>query len=124
MPLQCPKCKGLWLQVEKSMELGSDERSDEVALQIVHCSVCGFKAVAIYEESRRGTLDDESVHHTAYPADDEALGQVMDIITSCRNPQDASCRCRGHQQARQMLSERSARAGVDWQDPIPIVFVR
>lgn len=124
MPLQCPKCKRPRLQVQKSMELGSDERSDEVALQIVHCPACGFKAVAIYEESRRGALDDEAIHHTAYPTDKEALKELRDIFASCGDPNDAKCTCGGYQRAREMLSKRSERPGVDWQDPMPIVFLR
>jgi hypothetical protein len=123
MPLQCPECESARLQIEHALELGADERSDEVTLQIVHCAACDMEAVAVYEEARRGALEDESTLHSAFPTDEEALGELMDIFASCRDPQDPECRCRGHQRAREMLSDRMELLGIDWDDPMPIIFV-
>ncbi len=106
------------------MELGPDERSDEVTLQIVRCAACGLAAVAVYEESRRGALDDESVFHAAFPTDEDALDEMRDIFASCRAPENPDCQCRGHQRAREMLEERLEPVGVDWENPMPIVFVK
>jgi len=123
MALRCPDCGVAALGIEESIELGSDDRSDEVALQIVECHACGAEYVAVYEESRRGALDDESVWHAAYPADTEALNEVRSIIASCRDPREADCGCRGHQRAREFVQDEDS-PGVDWEQPKPIVFVR
>jgi hypothetical protein len=112
------------LRVEEALELGSDDRSDEVTLQIVMCAGCGLESVALYEESRRGALDEEAVHHAAFPADEEALADVRSMIASCRDPEDADCGCRGHQRAREMMEDQFDPPGIDWEDPQPILFVR
>lgn len=57
MAFICPQCFGKGtLEIKVSMQLPSDSRSDEIALQTVGCSQCGFQGLAVYEESRRGTL--------------------------------------------------------------------
>jgi len=124
MALRCPECEANALRVETAIELGSDARSDEVALQIVNCTRCGMEAVAVYEESRRGALDDDSVDHRAYPTDREALAAVRAIIASCPSPRDPNCGCRGHQRAREMLRGGTEPAGLDWSRRLPIVYVR
>ena len=124
MPLKCPACGATRLRVAESMELGPDDRSDEVTLQIVRCGGCDLASVAVYEESRRGPLGEESVSHCAFPTDAEALEEVMAIFASCRRPRDADCTCRGHRRARQMVRRRSGPAGVRRDSPMPIVFVR
>ena len=71
MALQCPACEQPALTVTASRELGPDERSDERSLQVVRCGVCGFGAIAFYEESRRGA--GESFHHDGYYAPAEVV---------------------------------------------------
>lgn len=60
----CPACKEKSLAIIKSLDLGPDKRSDEVAIQCVECQNCEFKGIAIYEESRRGAS--ESINHYGY----------------------------------------------------------
>ena len=60
--LSCPLCQG-GLEVDVSVEVGSTDLFDEVTVQYVYCAQCGTEAPAVYEESRRGSLQDESVHH-------------------------------------------------------------
>lgn len=57
----CPTCGEPALVIETSVDLGPDGRSDEVAVQSVHCDACDCHGAALYEESRRG--DGEHVHH-------------------------------------------------------------
>jgi hypothetical protein len=97
MPFQCPECSRSSLKVAQRIELPPDSRSDEITLQIVTCSQCDFAAIAVYEESRRGALFDESVDHRAYrttPADLKALRRA---IRNCPKPRDPRCRCASHQ---------------------------
>jgi hypothetical protein len=48
--------------------LPADDQWDEIAVQDLRCSSmgCGFRGIAVYEESRRGALDSECVVHTGY----------------------------------------------------------
>lgn len=124
MALRCPDCGQTRLHVMDALELGSFERSDEIALQIVECADCGLEVVAVYEEARRGALDDESVSHAAYPTDAEALEEIRGLIASCRDRREPDCPCRGHARAREMVRDRIEPLGVDWSSPMPIVFVR
>ena len=97
MPFVCPECmtRGT-LKIAHSIELPSDSRSDEVAVQIVRCSRCQFHGVAVYEESRRGALDSESVDHRGYKVKAADLKSIMDKIKGCPNPKNARCRCPSH----------------------------
>lgn len=124
MPLRCPVCEAAALRIERALELGSDGRSDEITLQIVRCARCEMEAVAVYEESRRGAFGEESVHHAAYPSDEEALAEVRSIVASCRDPREPDCPCRGHQRAREIVRDRVQPPGVDWARPMYIEFVR
>ena len=63
MAFVCPECHtSESLRITRSLELPPDSRSDEITLQIIRCSSCRFAGVAVYEESRRGRLDDETRH--------------------------------------------------------------
>ncbi|HEX7901073.1 MAG TPA: hypothetical protein VF950_25160 [Planctomycetota bacterium] len=75
----CPGCRRPELQVRSSFDLGGDDAWDEVALQILSCP-CGFRAVGVYQESRRGALDSECVDHRGYRADDERLREAEALI--------------------------------------------
>ena len=66
MSFLCPECSSRSLNIILSLELPPDSRSDEITLQTVECSQCGFSGIAVYEESRRGALDSESVDHYSY----------------------------------------------------------
>jgi len=66
MALICLECEKPAFKVIASAELGPDHRSDERSLQVLGCGSCGFRAVGLYEESRRGASD--SFHHSGYRA--------------------------------------------------------
>ena len=68
MPFRCPACHQPSLEIVQSLELPADDQWDEIAVQELRCSgpACGFRGIAVYEESRRGALDSECVVHTGY----------------------------------------------------------
>lgn len=57
---------------------------------------CPFEALATYEESRRGSMDSESVHHTGWRVSPEVFGRVKKLILACPNSGDPPCRCNVH----------------------------
>ena len=68
MTFLCPSCSRPDLNIIRRIELPPDDQWDEIAVQELACSAsgCGFKGIAVYEESRRGALDSECVVHTGY----------------------------------------------------------
>jgi hypothetical protein len=97
MALKCPSCSGSGsLYIASSIELPSDSRSDEITLQVVKCARCGFEGIAVYEESRRGSLDDDAFSHIAYRVSDADLQRLERAIHSCPRPRDPRCKCSAH----------------------------
>ena len=99
MAFTCPACLMAGsLKITGLIELPPDDRSDEVALQIVSCegNGCEFKGIAKYEESRRGAT--ESFHHTGYRAEKEQLATLELLISACPDPTNHRCDCDSHQQ--------------------------
>ena len=80
MGLQCPKCMNYTLKIQSSLELPPDSRSDENTIQIIGCGYCDFEGIAIYEESRRGNIDDSLVNHTGYIVSASALDQIKKAV--------------------------------------------
>ncbi len=97
MPFLCPECSTPnSLEIAFKLELPSDSRSDEIALQIVKCSHCGFAGIAIYEESRRGALDSESFDHTGYHISADDLKTLEEAIKQCPEQTNHRCECPVH----------------------------
>ena len=97
MPFVCPECSRHGsLKITLSIELPPDSRSDEITLQTVECSDCGFAGIAVYEESRRGALGSESFHHTGYHLSKSELRDLRQAIRSCRDRRNWRCRCPAH----------------------------
>ena len=92
----CPDCGTRSLSIVSAMELPPDSRSDEITLQVVECTGCGFAGIAVYEESRRGSLDSESVDHRGYRAPSDVVRAITRTISRCRNPRNARCTCAAH----------------------------
>ena len=66
MSLLCACCDCYTLKIKYAVEIYPDQNYDECSVQVVKCSNCQFEGIAIYEESRRGSLDSESFSHLAY----------------------------------------------------------
>jgi len=96
MPFLCPIYSEKSLRITSKIELPPDSRSDEIALQIVECSQCGFAGIAIYEESRRGALDSDSFDHTGYRVSVADLEALRKTIKQCPKPKNRRCKCSAH----------------------------
>jgi len=97
MPFACPECsQRKSLRIALKIELPPDSRSDEIALQVVECSQCGFGGVAVYEESRRGALGSESFHHIGYRVSRDDLKALRKTIKGCPEPSNWRCKCSAH----------------------------
>jgi len=118
--LVCPKCERGTLKVTAAIELAPTARADEMAVQMVACPTCSFGGVAVYEESRRGALDDEWVNHMAYAATEEGLRAARRLIRACPHKRDPRCGCASHR----ALADYGTVQGVEWEHPMPIVFRR
>ena len=98
MPMGCGECNKLnVLQITQSLVLPPDSRSDDILLQVVSCSNCGFRGLAVYEESRRGSWDSESWSHTAYRVSNRDLKTISAAIRTCPSPKNQKCSCQTHQ---------------------------
>jgi len=125
MPLCCPQCGGAGLRITAALELPPDDRSDERTVQALECAGCGFTGLGVYEESRRGALDGETVNHTAFPADENAFAALERLINSCPNPKDSRCDCASHRRLDQALGgDESILPGIDWSRPRGIEWIR
>lgn len=93
---ECPECQQGGLTISLSITLPPDSRSDDIILQIVHCRHCRFRALAIYEESRRGGFDSESWEHHGYRIGQVELAELNRLIKSCRTKRDRHCDCPAH----------------------------
>jgi hypothetical protein len=101
MSFQCPQCEQHFvLHVTDRIELPPDSRSDEISLQIVKCQTCGFSALAVFEESRRGALFPGTVNHTGYHVADAVLQQVSALLRACPDPRNPQCNCDSHRTLR------------------------
>ena len=96
MGFVCPQCRAGLMKIILSIELPPDSRSDEISVQILKCLKCGFAGLGIYEESNRGRLDSESVHHRGYYVDGSTLTSIEKLIGQCPNPKKSVCRCKIH----------------------------
>ncbi len=96
MSFRCPACTTHTLAIILRLELPPDSRWDEITLQTLACTRCGFTGVAVYQESRRGALDREIVHHEGFrlaPAEQRRLERAL---RSCPRPNDRRCECFAH----------------------------
>ena len=96
MGLTCPMCGQDSLKIKSSLEMPPDVRSDEITVQLIECSQCGFKGVGVYEESRRGRLDSESVDHYGYGLKNPEWKRLAALIKTCPEPRRKDCDCPSH----------------------------
>jgi len=94
---QCPICHRNQLQIENSLELPPDCAWDEITLQVISCRYCRFRTLAVYKASRRGALDDETVHHYGFFMAPNSVREVAAMLQYCRQPRNARCQCAVHQ---------------------------
>jgi hypothetical protein len=92
----CPRCRAVSLKITSSIELPPDSRSDEIAVQTLKCTKCGFAGLGVYEETRRGGLDSESVYHRGYYMNNSTIASLEKNINQCPKPKKHGCHCRIH----------------------------
>jgi hypothetical protein len=96
MSFKCPSCDAAKLEISFSLELPPQGDDHEITLQTLKCVGCGFHGVAVYRESRHGSLDSESWSHDGYPIEDEAMEHLYKALLICPNPRDRRCPCSTH----------------------------
>ncbi len=104
MPFECIGCGQETLSIIASIELPPDNRSDEISLQLVKCSLCGFEGAAVYEESRRGNLMEDCWDHYGYQIGPQDFQRCLAWIQTCPSPHLADCDCPIHR----LLNKRDA----------------
>ena len=97
----CPECSKITLKILSIIELPADNRSDEIRVQIIECMHCPFTGVAIYEESRRGSLDSDSWEHSGYSMESAYHQNLKNLIRDCPSPEYSGCDCATHQLLRE-----------------------
>lgn len=105
MSFECPGCKENSLDITFVVELPPDSTDDEVDLQIVECSRCGFQGAAVYHESRHGSLESDSWHHDGYRLGKESLEALIKAMKQCPSPSNRRCRCSFHQSMEEAYME-------------------
>jgi len=96
MQYYCPKCSTLSLEIFDIIQFAPDSRSDEIVLQLIGCPRCGFRGVAIYEESRRGRMSGNNWEHNGYRVGGDELTVLSEAIRCCPEPNNPRCRCPVH----------------------------
>jgi hypothetical protein len=124
LALVCPDCAARSLTITSSLELPPDSRSDEITLQVVRCTRCRFSAIAVYEESRRGGFDSESVDHRGFRVSADDVQAIEKTISACPRPRDPRCKCAAHRAlgGRDAGGRWNGLAHVRWEDWFPIGF--
>lgn len=112
------------LNIVQSIELPPDVRSDEISLQLVSCALntCGFRDIAIYEESRRGALDSDHWDHTGFHVSSGGFEELQVAIAACPEPSNTSCPCDSHKKLGNVSSTGRWQPpeGVKWGSAFPI----
>jgi len=96
------------------IELPPDAWSDEIEVEIVECSGCQFRGVAVDEESRRGALDSECTRHVGYRVTEEEFESLRDAIERCPDPANRGCKCPYHRSVAQALAWGEELRGANW----------
>ena len=119
MSFQCPQCLApSSLEIIWSLSLPPDIRSDEICLQVVRCTACDFRGLAVYEETRRGPLDAEHWDHLGYRASPGLALSIETALRGCHDPVNPDCSCAAHRNFGQVDAQGrwinpAVQAGVD-----------
>jgi hypothetical protein len=97
MPFRCPQCHTPdSLEIIASIDLSPDRRTGEISLQVLGCSACVFRGLAVYAESRAGSDERDDFEHTGYWVSPDAVENVLAAIRSCPEPRNILCQCPAH----------------------------
>ncbi len=124
MAFQCPSCGGPKLEITFSLELPPSGDDDEITLQTLKCATCDFRGVAVYRESRHGSLDSESWQHDGYPIGDVELEGLYEALLTCPAPRNKRCQCSTHISFAQQNWVSPVQLGVDGTQRFEMRLVR
>lgn len=84
----CPSCdQHDVLIINTTVDIPEHTQYDEVCVQSIQCLSCDKHGMAVYEESRRGSLQDESVNHFGYWLEPESQINLDRLLKSCQENQ-------------------------------------
>lgn len=98
----CPVCQQKQIQIGNSVELQPKDRWDEETLQLIDCEACQSAGLAIYQESRQGALDRETVNHEGAFVPLSDLLSVRATLLLCPQPEARDCGCAAHRELREV----------------------
>lgn len=124
MAFKCPACDAPKLEISFTLELPPQGDDDEITLQTLKCAGCGFHGVAVYRESRHGSLDSESWSHNGYPIEDKALERLNEALLLCPNHRDKRCPCPTHVAFAQKNWVNPVHLGIDTERRFEMRLVR
>lgn len=92
----CPECGRTEAPgIARRIVLPADRRADEIVLEALACA-CGFKAIAVTEQSRRASLKDAAPERIGYRLPAAAVDLIAYLIAQCPNPAEEFCGCNAH----------------------------
>jgi len=124
MAFECPACGDPKLEISFSLELPPQGDDDEITLETLKCAGCDFYGVAVYRESRHGSLGSESWRHQGYPVEDETLERLYEALLLCPKPRDRRCPCPTHVSFGQQNWVNPVHLGIDTAQRFEMRLVR
>lgn len=96
MSAACPECVRMnGPGIARRLVLPGDRRSDEIALEVLACA-CGFKAIAVAEQSRQTSLRSAASERVGYRLPSAAVDLLAFLIARCPQPAEEYCPCPAH----------------------------
>ena len=97
MSFVCPRCTVPKLNITLGIELPPDKRADEITLQLLECSVCGWTGLGVYREYKRGMqVGNERFEHIGYHLPDGEYRMVRRLLSRCPSRRNPFCDCMVH----------------------------
>jgi hypothetical protein len=109
----CAECNHNSLKIMFAFELPPTPDDDEIALQLLSCGDCNFQGLAVYRESRHGSLDSESWQHLGYVLSEKSMSRLMRAMLDCPLPVDRDCQCEAHAELKSYDWSVVAKNGVE-----------
>lgn len=77
MAFRCPDCSSSTLEIVRSLLTEPDQNNDEAFFQLLECKTCALRGLALYEESKRASLNEDNFHHIAYRIEEEDFANLL-----------------------------------------------
>ncbi len=94
MIFHCTSCTLDTLELLHSLTILPEDGFSDRAIQYLHCSVCDFSALGMYQERH---LPSEEIDHFCYRIPTvSAAKKLQDLLSSCPHPNQKDCPCPAH----------------------------